>query len=64
MQSAIIIKYHDCLFGITDSQTYAKWKCKRSISIIEALIVNFYIDGYLESFNGVSKARASAISSN
>ena len=54
MQSAIIIKYHDCLFGITDSQTYAKWKRKRSISIIEELIVNFYMNGYLDLFNGVN----------
>ena len=64
MQSAIIIKYQDCLFGSTDYQSFAKWERKRSISVIEALIMNFYMDGYLDSFNGVLKAVASAISSN
>ena len=36
----------------------------QTINVIDALIVNFYIDGYLDSFNDVSKAIASTISSN
>ena len=63
MQSAIINTMTVCLVTQT-LKLYAKWECKRSISVIEALIVNFYMDGYLDSFNDVSKAIASAISSN
>ena len=34
----------------------------QTINVIDALIVNFYMDGYLDSFNDVSKAIASTIS--
>ena len=36
----------------------------QTINVIDVLIVNFYIDGYLDSFNDVSKAVASTVSSN
>ena len=36
----------------------------QAISVVDALIVNFCMDSYLDSFNGVLRAIAGAISGN
>ena len=57
-----LLEYAMTLFGNAGCQCYGKWESKQSIGVIDALMVKFHMDDYLDSFNDASEAIARVLS--